>query len=122
MCSSENPRITLTCSHPVSIADHRALTRQQKRKRTVSQDDAHDPNKMLASMKFQHAAEVNKENFEAEQARLQEKIRVKATPLQTTTQDHALDIGKMLASLRTKYKDELKNCLLYTSPSPRDDT
>ena len=89
MCSSENPRITLTCSHPVSIADHRALTRQQKRKRTVSQDDAHDPNKMLASMKFQHAAEVNK-------ARLQ---------------DHALDIGKMLASLRTKHKDEPKKAL-----------
>ena len=111
MCSSENPRITLTCSHLVSIADHRALTRRQKRKRTVSQDDAHDPNKMLASMKFQHATEVNKENFEAEQARLQEKIRVKATPLQTTTQDHARDIGKMLASLRTKHKDELKKAL-----------
>ena len=60
MCSSENPRITLTCSHPVSIADHRALTRQQKRKRTVSQDDAHDPDKMLASMKAQHTAEVKK--------------------------------------------------------------
>ena len=62
-------------------------------------------------MKFQHAAEVNKENFEAEQARLQEKIPVKAATLQTTTQDHAHDIGKMLASLRTKHKDEPKKAL-----------
>ena len=50
-------------------------------------------------------------SFEAEQARLQEKIHVKATTLQTTTQDHAHDIGKMLASLRTKHKDEPKKAL-----------
>ena len=101
----------LTCSHLVSIADHRALTRQQKRKRTVPQDDEYDPDKMLASMKVQHTTEANKENSEAEQARLQEKIPVKATILQTTTQDHAHDIGKMLASLRTKHKDEPKKAL-----------
>ena len=58
MCSSENPRITLTCSNLVSIADHRALDRQQKRKRTVSQDDAHDSDKMRANMNAQHTAEM----------------------------------------------------------------
>ena len=66
---------------------------------------------MLASMKVQHTTEANKENSEAEQTRLQEKIHVKATTLQTATQDHAHDIDKMLASLRTKHKDEPKKAL-----------
>ena len=58
-----------------------------------------------------HLAQVLKEKFTGEQARVQEQIRLKATTLQTTIRDHATLTSKYKAELQTKYNDEVQKAV-----------
>ena len=97
----------------------------EKQQNLSAQDDACELEKMLASMKAQHKAEIDKAveaedysraqelkvKFTGEQERVQAQIRLKATTLQTTTRDHATLTSKYKAELETKYNDEVQKAV-----------
>ena len=97
----------------------------EKQQILSTQDDACDLEKVLASLKAQYAAEIEKaveaqdyqraqalkEKSTEEQARVQEQIRLKATTLPTTILDHATLTSKYKADLETKYKADLEKAV-----------